>query len=157
MEALLACARNGLNTRNATLYATTFPCHNCTKHIVAAGISRVVYVEPYAKSKAQKLHNDSIAFGLVDHAEEQAAARKKVRFEPFIGVGPRRFFDLFSTRLGTGRHVPRKTKDGETVEWRLENAVPRRQMLPYSYLELEAAAAKHFERFEAREEAQDGQ
>ncbi|MDN3612645.1 hypothetical protein QWZ16_23945 [Vibrio ostreicida] len=26
-----------------------FPCHNCAKHIVASGIKRVVYVEPYPK------------------------------------------------------------------------------------------------------------
>src|SRR5439155_301649 len=47
MEALLSCARNGISPRDGTLYSTTFPCHNCAKHIAAAGIARVVFVEPY--------------------------------------------------------------------------------------------------------------
>jgi cytidine deaminase len=61
MEALLACDRAGVSPRGGTLYTTTFPCHNCTKHIVAAGIERLVYVEPDLKSKAGELHGDSIA------------------------------------------------------------------------------------------------
>lgn len=46
--------------REATLYSTTYPCHGCAKHIVAAGISEVVYYEPYPKSRALALHDDSI-------------------------------------------------------------------------------------------------
>ena len=61
MEALLSCSRNGLSTVGTTLYCTTFPCHNCAKHIIAAGVERVVYVEPYPKSKALDFHHDSIA------------------------------------------------------------------------------------------------
>ena len=49
MEALLSCARSGVSPRGGVLYCTTFPCHNCAKHIVAAGIERVFYVEPYPK------------------------------------------------------------------------------------------------------------
>ena len=49
MEAILSCGRNGIPTKDSTLYCTTFPCHNCAKHIVASGIKRVVYVEPYPK------------------------------------------------------------------------------------------------------------
>jgi deoxycytidylate deaminase len=56
MEALLACARSGRSARNAILYTTTFPCHNCTRHIIAGGISKVIYIEPYAKSRASDLH-----------------------------------------------------------------------------------------------------
>lgn len=52
MEALLSCARSNVSAHGATLYCTTFPCHNCAKHVVAAGITRVVYIEPYPKSKA---------------------------------------------------------------------------------------------------------
>ncbi|WP_052749720.1 anti-phage dCTP deaminase, partial [Haemophilus haemolyticus] len=60
MEAILACSREGISTRGTTLYCTTFPCHNCAKHIIASGIVRVVYVEPYPKSKALEFHDDSI-------------------------------------------------------------------------------------------------
>ncbi|MBU2512791.1 cytidine deaminase [bacterium] len=33
MEAILACARNNISTMGAAIYCTTFPCHNCAKHI----------------------------------------------------------------------------------------------------------------------------
>ena len=100
MEALLACARTARSTRKATLYTTTFPCHNCCRHIIAAGIARVVYVEPYPKSKAPELHNDAIS---VDQTVE-----KMVPFLPFNGIGPRRYFDLFSLMLSTGYPIERK-------------------------------------------------
>ena len=60
MDALLSCSRTGRSTRGGTIYTTTFPCHNCTRHIIAAGIKKVVYIEPYAKSKAFSLHQDAI-------------------------------------------------------------------------------------------------
>ncbi|MCP2807341.1 deaminase, partial [Salmonella enterica subsp. enterica serovar Typhimurium] len=55
MEALLSAARNGIAIRGGTLYTTTYPCHNCAKHIVAAGIKKVKFVEPYPKSYATKM------------------------------------------------------------------------------------------------------
>ncbi len=129
MEALLACARSGISTKGGTLYTTTFPCHNCAKHIVAAGIVRVVYVEPYPKSKALALHGDSIALDDPD-------AKDRVRFVPFVGVAARRYFDLFSMRLGDGLEMKRK-KDGAVVPWQRTGAKPRIRMAPYSYLERE--------------------
>ena len=60
MEAILSCGRSGISCLDGTLYCTTFPCHNCAKHIIASGIKRVVYVEPYPKSKALEFHSDSI-------------------------------------------------------------------------------------------------
>src|SRR4029077_14612650 len=61
MEAILSAARTGVSTRRAILYCTTFPCHNCAKHIIDAGIKRVVYIEPYAKSLSSTLHEDAIS------------------------------------------------------------------------------------------------
>ena len=57
---MLSCARNGISTERTSLFTTTFPCHVCAKHIVGAGITRVVYVEPYPKNRALELHQDSI-------------------------------------------------------------------------------------------------
>ena len=37
MAALTDAARLGIAVKNSTLYCTTFPCHMCAKHIVAAG------------------------------------------------------------------------------------------------------------------------
>ncbi|MFD2579396.1 deaminase [Novosphingobium colocasiae] len=45
MEAIVSVARIGKgSTVESTLYTTTFPCHNCARHIVAAGITRVVFL-----------------------------------------------------------------------------------------------------------------
>jgi len=60
MCAIYDAARLGRSIKGATLYCTTFPCHNCTKHILAAGIKRVIYMEPYPKSRAKDLHQNEI-------------------------------------------------------------------------------------------------
>lgn len=95
MDALFSLVRNGIKlTENSTLYSTTYPCHNCARHIVAAGIQRVVYLEPYSKSLAIDLHNDSIADNLSD-----AESENMVRFRPYQGVSPR-LFKLIYTKTG---------------------------------------------------------
>ena len=81
------------------------------KHIIAAGVQRVVFVEPYPKSKALQFHDDSIAASGEDSAG-------KVRFDPFVGIGPRRFFDLFSMQLGSSYPLIRKEdKTGRPKSW----------------------------------------
>jgi len=63
MEALMMCARNNVSARKSTLFCTTFPCHNCAKHIIAAGVERVIYIEPYPKSKALEFHSEAVKLG----------------------------------------------------------------------------------------------
>ena len=133
MEALLACGRSGVSTRHCTLYGTTFPCHNCAKHIVAAGIERVVFVEPYPKSLAMDLHSDAIRLVHEDNKEHENG---KVRFEPFVGIGPRRFLDLFSLNLGRGKKIKRE-KDGKLIEWKRATACVRVPLSPISYIDRE--------------------
>lgn len=134
MEALLSCARKGVSPRNGTLYTTTFPCHNCAKHIVNAGIKRMVYVEPYPKSLAGELHDDAIYL--------EGANKNKVKFEPFVGIGSRRFMDLFSMGLSSGHPIKRKKSNShEKVDWNIRDTKLRVPMLPTSYLEREEAAA----------------
>ncbi|HWO24834.1 MAG TPA: anti-phage dCTP deaminase [Kofleriaceae bacterium] len=138
MDSLISCARAGIETIGATLFSTTFPCHNCAKHIVAAGVRRVVYIEPYEKSQAIQLHGDAIRFD--DHGDRSDTGRdaKKVVFEPFVGVGPRRYFDLFSMKLSNGYPLKRKIA-GRTATWDPNHhAVVRVPMLPTSYLERES-------------------
>lgn len=137
MDAILTCARNEISARDADLFCTTFPCHNCAKHIIAAGIKRVVYIEPYPKSKALNLHADSITEGFSDDTPDT-----KLNFEPFVGVGPRRFFDLFSMELGSGYKVKRKDKSGKVLDWKRKTADIRIQMAPITYLELESGATE---------------
>lgn len=143
MEALLSCGRARVPMKGGTVYTTTFPCHNCAKHIVAAGIHRVVFIEPYQKSKAPEFHPDSIHVGFA-LSDTDGEVQSKVHFEPFVGVGPRRFFDLFSVQLGSGYPVVRKLSDGNKADWQRGVATPRLQMLPLSYLELEADACEQF-------------
>lgn len=149
MEALLFCARNTVDTREATLYTTTFPCHNCAKHIIAAGIRKVVYIEPYPKSKAFEFHKDAIS-------SKDKTNSDVVSFVPFIGIGPRKFFDLFSMDLSSGFKIERKNNEGLILNWKPEKSYARIQMLPWSYLDQEIKAteafAKYKEELESRNE-----
>lgn len=92
MEAIISVARNGkAGLVGGTLYSTTFPCHSCARHIVAAGIKRVIYIEPYTKSLALNLHEDTISIHEADSA-------KKVVFLQYEGVAPRNIIRLFKDR-----------------------------------------------------------
>ncbi|MCR9885149.1 anti-phage dCTP deaminase [Vibrio sp. Vb2535] len=132
MEAILSCGRSNNSTLGTTLYCTTFPCHNCAKHIIASGIMRVVYVEPYAKSKAFDFHSDSIS---------EECAEDKVVFQPFVGVGPRSFLNLFSMNLGSGRKMKRKDPDGKVLDWHKESAKLRLSLQDFSYINKEDIAS----------------
>lgn len=93
MAAIMDSARRGISISGGTLYTTTFPCHNCAKHVVAAGINRVVYVEPYPKSLVRRFYRDSI---VVDPVQERG--NSFVEFTPFVGIAPRRYNDFFAMR-----------------------------------------------------------
>jgi deoxycytidylate deaminase len=135
MEAILSCTRAGASPLGGTLFSTTFPCHNCAKHIVAAGLKRVVYVEPYPKSQAQILHGDAIEVAATPSAPG-SATDQKVFFEPFVGVGPRRFSDLFALRLSTGKKIVR-SRHGDKLPWNRATAQIRVPLSPISYLDRE--------------------
>ena len=46
-NAIIQAALHGVSTREATCYVTHFPCINCTKALINAGIARIVYGESY--------------------------------------------------------------------------------------------------------------
>lgn len=147
LEALLACSRIGVSVRGGTLFTTTFPCHNCVRHIVASGVHRVVFIEPYPKSLATELHDDAIVLASPGEAGT-SASDPRVFLEPFVGVGPRRYPDLFSTSLSSGHEVERKSKvEGTTVPDRAPGhesaawkraAVPRVPLPATNYIDREA-------------------
>lgn len=112
MAALLDAARRGVRVEGCTLYTTTFPCHNCAKHIVAAGISRVQYIEPFPKSLAEELHRDAI------QVEGESEQPKRVAFQPFVGIAPSRYADLF-------RMTKRRDASGAVRRWNQADAIPR--------------------------------
>ena len=101
MEAIVSAARTGKpGIVGGSLYTTTFPCHNCARHIVAAGIVKVYYIEPYAKSLALELHSDSI--GVVEGEAGKCA------FLQYEGVGPDSILKLF-------HHGIERKEDGKAV------------------------------------------
>jgi deoxycytidylate deaminase len=139
MEALSSAGRTAISVRGATLYTTTFPCHGCAKHIVVAGINRVVYVEPYPKSMAMELHGDSIAV-----EEQHPGEFPKVRFEAFVGVAPRRYDALFSTTTPEGTRIRRKDGAGKVIEG--ETTI-RISMSDRTYIQRESDSARMLKDF----------
>jgi cytidine deaminase len=125
--AIIDAARHGITVKESRMLTTTFPCHECARHIVAAGVSEVVYLEPYPKSGTKRLYRDSI---LLDPAEPDGV---RVTFRTFIGVAPPRYLEFFT--LG---QRARKNRDGTPVEVDISNSPPA---LPY-YTPSEASVAQ---------------
>jgi len=50
-NALLQCARFGVPTEGTTLYVTHFPCLQCAKQIIQAGIREIYYEHDYRNNE----------------------------------------------------------------------------------------------------------
>lgn len=123
MAAITDAARLGIKTKGTTLYCTTFPCHMCARHIIAAGIDRVVYIEPYPKSMTKDLYQRSV------QVEDEEADSDAVKFTSFVGVAPDRFMELFQMSQ-------RKDKRGYTVNWSPKNAKMKLRISPSTEREI---------------------
>lgn len=125
MAALMDAVSRGVSVSGATMYVNTYPCHICARHIISAGIKRLVYVEPYPKSLSSELFNDSIcsARSSWDHS--------KVLFESFTGVAPRAY--RFSFKL-VGK---RKEKSGSVLNWSKSSAKTKIKRYVTSYMAVE--------------------
>lgn len=51
INAILQCSRFGVGTEGATIYVTHFPCLNCTKSIIQAGIKEICYANDYRNNE----------------------------------------------------------------------------------------------------------
>ncbi|HEV7345889.1 MAG TPA: anti-phage dCTP deaminase [Devosia sp.] len=123
MNAVTDAARLGNSLQDAVLYCTTFPCHLCAKHIVAAGVKKVVYLEPYPKSLAQELHPDSIS---VDGSDRGRFSKYPVvEFEHFYGVTPRRYREFFERQ--------KRKSDGKLQDYARGKKRPVVQIIQPSY------------------------
>lgn len=110
MAAILSIAREGRHSLvGATLYTTTYPCHNCARHIVASGISQVIYILPYPKSLAIVLHNDAIS--------EDPNDKTHVVFRQYDGVAPMNYLKLFTK-------ASERKKDGMFSKGNPKEALP---------------------------------
>ena len=58
-NAIIQAAKHGTNIDGATLYCTTMPCIICTKMLINAGITRVIYAEGYADDLAREMIAES--------------------------------------------------------------------------------------------------
>ena len=47
INALLYCAKEGISVNNCSAYVTHFPCLNCTKALIQAGIKKVYFQNDY--------------------------------------------------------------------------------------------------------------
>lgn len=106
MEAISNAARNGKNDlRESTLYVTTYPCENCVKHILACGISNVIYIEPYPKSRANTFFSEFIADRDSVTGRDTSGKNDKLMFSQFSGISPKSYSRLFK--------MDRERKDGK--------------------------------------------
>lgn len=111
MHALAHASRSGRSTCGTSLYCTTFPCHVCARHLLAAGLDEVVYIEPYEKSLARELYPEAIEVG-------QQRVEGRLIFRPFMGIAPVRFLDYFGA-------ASRKDAAGYRMDWNPADASPR--------------------------------
>ncbi|WP_370175591.1 anti-phage dCTP deaminase [Leeuwenhoekiella palythoae] len=101
MHAIISGSQlSGSKMIGGKLFCTTYPCHNCARHIIVAGIKEVYYIEPYVKSLCLTLHDDAIT--------EDEKDDRKVKILIFDGVAPRNyltFFTNFAERKNNGNLV----------------------------------------------------
>lgn len=117
MSALMQVARNSVGVAGGTLVTTTFPCHMCMRLIVASGIRRVVFVDPYPKSLATEMYSDSIT--------DDPMLKNKVLIDPYCGVGWGIFTQVFES-VHRDRKVTGEFLDypKQTARFRLAEADP---------------------------------
>ena len=58
-NAIIQAAKYGINISGATIYINTQPCVTCAKMLINAGISEIVYSNPYP---------DELSLGMLDEA-----------------------------------------------------------------------------------------
>lgn len=111
---ILGSQLGGAKMIGGKLFCTTYPCHNCARHIIVAGIKEIYYIEPYKKSLCTTLHKDAITEDERDHT--------KVKILMYDGVAPRRYLEFFTQR---GK---RKSMDGKLVREEKSLKVPKSQL-----------------------------
>ncbi len=92
------------------LFCTTYPCHNCARHIVAAGIKEVYYIEPYVKSLCLTLHGDSMT--------EAEDSKDKVKILIFDGISPKKYLTFFT-------NIVERKINGKLAKKDLKKAKPK--------------------------------
>lgn len=134
MHAISQAASVGRAVKGATLYCTTFPCHGCARHIIASGISEVVFIEPYPKSLTQHLYEGEIEMTDKPIIGGGVEPIEKVRFRPFHGVAPILYQRVFASQT-------RKDEYGTIATWEPRDATPVGGIFGVERPSLETAAS----------------
>lgn len=50
-NAIIDCAKRGVNCEHSDAYITHFPCINCVKFMVQAGVKKIHYIDDYKNEK----------------------------------------------------------------------------------------------------------
>lgn len=130
MKAIISAIHaSGTRLIGSVLYSTTYPCHSCARHIVAAGISTVYFIEPYRKSLAIRLHEDSVT--------ENEEDLTKLRILMYEGVAPRKYLSLFGVSVRDSRK-----QNGRSALANPKKAHPVISNTPESIPILESLAAR---------------
>lgn len=139
MDALLSAARLGTSIVGTRVFVTTFPCHYCARHLVSAGVDEVQFIEPYPKSQALKLHNDSITMDL-EGWQAPSNSGTMVLFRPYTGVAPRMYERAFLK--------DRPLKDDNSGDFNIGNPEWGNawDIAKVSYPELELRLSKQYEK-----------
>lgn len=64
MNALLYCAKEGISVKDCIAYVTHFPCLNCTKALIQAGIKQIYYKNDYRLDEyaIELLENNKVGY-----------------------------------------------------------------------------------------------
>ena len=127
MAVICTAARRGTALAGTSLYTTTYPCHECARLIIGSGISRVVYIDPYPKSRVPEMYATEVVDGPLHDG--------RVAFEAFTGIAPRLFPSVFAM---IGRE--RDGRTGAYEKWVPEEAQPR--LVDVSILQFPLQAAE---------------
>jgi len=117
MHAISTAAASGIPTNDTNLYCTTFPCHMCARHIIASGISKVTFIEPYPKSLTKELYEEMV---VIDQNVDGQTGESAIHFDAFMGVAPCRYISFFHWG-----DTKRKDPYGMSLVWNPETAIPK--------------------------------
>ncbi|MCP9754422.1 deoxycytidylate deaminase [Lacihabitans sp. CCS-44] len=118
----------GDKVKGGKIYITTYPCHNCARHLIVAGIEEIYYIEPYRKSLTMKLHYDAMT---------ENNENNKVKILMYEGVSPRKYMDLFKMIQNS-----RKNSSGEMIDYIKNNIQPKKTLSLQAIPTLESLVTK---------------
>jgi deoxycytidylate deaminase len=95
-----AVSSAGSKIKGGTICITAYPCHLCAKIIILSGITTVIYLEPFLKSKTGVLHIDAILHAAnISIAAQLDPKHSKVWVIPYTGIGGKGYNELLKREV----------------------------------------------------------